>query len=133
MAVGLIATTCSWVSSAGYRTNVWQYPGANSFARHSDEGNLLAVHPTVKPVQLVADAIMDCSARGDIVIDSFLGGTTVIAAERTGRRCYGIKSIRSMSMRSFGAGRRSPGEQARHASSDRTFAELEAEVGKDHV
>ena len=74
------------------RTNVWRYPGANSFARHSDEGNLLAVHPTVEPVQLVVDAILDCSARGDIVIDSFLGsGTSVIAAERTGRRCYGLE------------------------------------------
>jgi DNA modification methylase len=116
------------------RTNVWQYPGANSFARHSDEGNLLAVHPTVKPVQLVADAIMDCSARGDIVIDSFLGsGTTVIAAERTGRRCYGIEldplyvDVIIRRWQSF------TGEQARHASSDRTFVELEAEVVKDHA
>jgi DNA modification methylase len=74
------------------RSNVWQYPGANSFARCGEEGNLLALHPTVKPVSLVADAILDCSARGDIVLDSFLGsGTTVIAAERTGRRCYGLE------------------------------------------
>jgi DNA modification methylase len=52
----------------------------------------LALHPTVKPVGLVADAILDCSARGDIVLDGFLGsGTTVIAAERTGRRCYGLE------------------------------------------
>ena len=70
------------------RSNVWHYPGANSFARYSEEGNLLALHPTVKPVALVADAILDCSARGDIVLDAFLGsGTTLIAAERTGRRC----------------------------------------------
>jgi len=74
------------------RSNVWHYPGANSFARCGEEGNLLALHPTVKPVSLVADAILDCSARGDIVLDSFLGsGTTVIAAERTGRRCYGLE------------------------------------------
>jgi DNA modification methylase len=72
------------------RSNVWRYPGANSFARRGEEGNLLALHPTVKPVAMVADAILDCSARGDIVLDAFLGsGTTVIAAERTGRRCYG--------------------------------------------
>ena len=71
------------------RSNVWNYPGANSFAPRGEEGNLLALHPTVKPVALVADAILDCSARGDIVLDGFLGsGTTVIAAERTGRRCY---------------------------------------------
>ena len=74
------------------RSNVWRYPGANSFARCGEEGNLLALHPTVKPVAMVADAILDCSARGDIVLDAFLGsGTTVIAAERTGRRCYGLE------------------------------------------
>src|SRR6202040_1517804 len=74
------------------RSNVWNYPGANSFARSGAEGNLLALHPTVKPVALVADAILDCSARGDIVLDAFLGsGTTVIAAGRTGRRCYGLE------------------------------------------
>ena len=53
------------------RSNVWHYPGANSFARCGEEGNLLALHPTVKPVALVADAILDCSARGDIVLDAF--------------------------------------------------------------
>lgn len=64
----------------------------NSFSRSTDEGNLLEMHPTVKPVALVADAIMDSSARGDIVLDAFLGsGTTVIAAERTARICYGIE------------------------------------------
>lgn len=75
-----------------HRSNVWNYPGINSFGRSGEEGNLLAVHPTVKPVALVADAILDCSARGDLVLDPFLGsGTTIIAAERTGRRCYGIE------------------------------------------
>jgi DNA modification methylase len=75
-----------------YRTNVWNYPGVNSFSRSTEEGNLLEFHPTVKPVALVADAIMDCTTRGDIVLDPFLGsGTTVIAAERTGRVCYGIE------------------------------------------
>ena len=74
-----------------YRTNVWHYPGVNSFVR-SSEGNLSALHPTVKPMAMVADAMLDCSARGDIVLDGFLGsGTTVIAAERTGRRCYGLE------------------------------------------
>ena len=73
------------------RTNVWNYPGANSFSRSSSEGNLLALPPTVKPVAMVADAIMDCSARGDLVLDPFLGnGTTLVAAERTGRICCGI-------------------------------------------
>jgi DNA modification methylase len=73
------------------RTNVWNYPGANSFSRSDPEGNLLALHPTPKPVALVADAIKDCTARGDLILDPFLGsGTAVIAAERSGRRCYGL-------------------------------------------
>jgi DNA modification methylase len=73
------------------RTNVWNYPGANSFSR-ADEGNLLALHPTPKPVALITDAIKDCTARGDLILDPFLGsGTTVIAAERSGRRCYGLE------------------------------------------
>jgi 16S rRNA G966 N2-methylase RsmD len=75
-----------------HRSNVWSYPGVNSFGRGTDEGNLLRLHPTVKPVTLIADAIMDCSARGDFILDAFCGsGSTVIAAERTGRRCYGIE------------------------------------------
>jgi DNA modification methylase len=79
-------------SMGRYRTNLWTYPSATSFSRTSTEGNLFALHPTVKPVALVADAILDCSARGDIVLDPFLGsGTTVIAAERTGRACYGLE------------------------------------------
>ena len=48
------------------RSNVWRYPGANSFARSTAEGNLLALHPTVKPVAMVTDAILDCTARGEI-------------------------------------------------------------------
>lgn len=68
-----------------YRTNVWKYPGLNSFGRGRDEA--LAMHPTVKPVAMVVDALLDCSKRGDIVLDAFGGsGTTMIAAERTGRR-----------------------------------------------
>jgi DNA modification methylase len=68
-----------------YRTNVWKYPGFNAFGRDRDEA--LAMHPTVKPVALVVDALRDCSKRGDIVLDPFGGsGTTMIAAERTGRR-----------------------------------------------
>ena len=72
------------------RSNVWTYRGMNSFGAGRDE--LLAAHPTVKPVALVADAIKDVSHRGGIVFDPFLGsGTTVIAAHRTGRRCYGVE------------------------------------------
>jgi DNA modification methylase len=74
-----------------YRSNVWAYPGVNSFARSTEEGNLLELHPTVKPVAMIVDALFDCSRRGDAVLDSFLGsGSTLIAAERAGRRCYGM-------------------------------------------
>ncbi len=74
------------------RTNVWRYPGVNTASKSGEEGNLLAIHPTVKPVALVADALLDCTARGDIVLDSFLGsGTTLLAAERTGRVCHGME------------------------------------------
>jgi len=70
------------------RTNVWNYPGANTFG--SDRNAELAMHPTVKPLALVADAILDCSKRGGIILDAFAGsGTTLIAAEKTGRRGYG--------------------------------------------
>lgn len=67
-----------------YRTNVWDYAGISSIgAQRSEE---LAMHPTVKPVALIADAIRDCSRRGDIVVDGFGGsGSTLIAAEKTGR------------------------------------------------
>lgn len=67
-----------------YRTNVWDYAGINSFGAGRDED--LSMHPTVKPVALVADAIRDCSKRRGIVLDSFGGsGTTLIAAEKVGR------------------------------------------------
>jgi len=69
----------------------------------------LALHPTVKPVALVADAILDCSARGDIVLDAFLGsGTTLIAAERTGQRCCALELDPGYVDTAFAAGRRLP-------------------------
>jgi DNA modification methylase len=67
-----------------YRTNVWDYAGISSMG--STRGEDLAMHPTVKPTAMVADAIRDCSKRGDIVLDGFGGsGTTLIAAETCGR------------------------------------------------
>lgn len=70
-----------------YRTNVWQYRGVNTMRAGRMEE--LALHPTVKPVQMIADAIRDVSGRGDIVLDTFGGsGSTLIAAEKTGRRGY---------------------------------------------
>ena len=73
------------------RQNVWNYPGANSF-RRKGQAKGLDMHPTVKPIALVADAMLDSTIRGDIVLDPFVGsGTVFIAAERTGRRGYGIE------------------------------------------
>jgi len=109
-----------------YRTNVWQYPRVNSFSRSSEDGELTALHPTVKPVALVADAIMDCTVRGDIVLDSFLGsGTTLIAAERVGRICYGMEvegTYVDMAVRRW---QKATGTTAIHAKSGRSFKELE--------
>jgi DNA modification methylase len=70
-----------------YRTNVWEYKGINTQRKGRMEE--LGLHPTVKPVQLIADAIKDVSGRGDIVLDLFAGsGSTLIAAHKTGRRAY---------------------------------------------
>jgi len=67
-----------------YRTNVWDYAGVNTFG--TDRADELAMHPTVKPVALIADAIKDCSRRSEVVLDPFGGsGSTLIAAEKTGR------------------------------------------------
>lgn len=72
------------------RSNVWHYAGVNGFrAGRMDE---LGSHPTVKPVALVADTIKDCTRRGDVVLDTFAGaGTTLLAAERVGRRAYAVE------------------------------------------
>ena len=76
-------------SHGRYRTNVWDYPGVNSFGGDKDK---LKFHPTVKPVEMVKDAILDVTGRNDIVLDTFLGsGTTLIASEKAGRICYGIE------------------------------------------
>ncbi len=73
-----------------WRSNLWTYPGANTFGPNRDTD--LAAHPTVKPVALVADSIRDVSKRRDIVLDPFVGsGTTILAAERTGRRAAAIE------------------------------------------
>lgn len=71
------------------RANVWDYPSVNSFQGHRSQD--LALHPTVKPIALVADAIRDVTRRGEVVLDAFLGsGTTLLAAEREGRRFRGL-------------------------------------------
>jgi DNA modification methylase len=111
------------------RSNVWNYPGANSFARCGGEGNLLALHPTVKPVTMIADAILDCSARGDIVLDAFLGsGTTLIAAERAGRRCRGIELDPAHVDTAIRRWQTLTSDSARHVASRRSFDDLAGEA-----
>lgn len=72
------------------RSNVWPYQGANTFrAGRMDE---LKMHPTVKPVAMITDAMLDCSRRGSIVLDAFAGsGSTIVAAEKVGRRAFCIE------------------------------------------
>jgi DNA modification methylase len=115
------------------RSNVWHYPGANAFSRHGEEGNLLALHPTPKPVAMVADAILDCTERGQIVLDAFLGsGTTVIAAERTGRHRYGLELDPMYVDTTIRRWQRWTGDKPRHAITGRFFDDLadEAEAAK---
>jgi DNA modification methylase len=111
------------------RTNVWKYPGVNNFGRGSEEGNLLAMHPTVKPVALVADAILDCSNRGDVVLDVFLGsGSTLMACERTGRHCRGIEIDPIYVDTAIRRWEKYTGGTAVCAADGRTFAHHEAEI-----
>ena len=112
------------------RTNIWPYPSAAGF-RHSEGGDLLADHPTCKPVALVADAILDVSKRGEIVVDPFMGsGTTIIAAERVGRIAYGIELdplYVDAAIRRF---EKLTGEEVLHEDG-RTFSEVAAERALD--
>ena len=107
-----------------YRTNVWDYAGINTFGKDRDAD--LAMHPTVKPVALVEDAILDCSRRGDIVLDAFSGsGTTLIAAERSGRRGFGLELDPQYVDATLKRFRDFTGEEPVHAASGLTLAELE--------
>lgn len=116
-----------------HRSNVWSYRGANDFGRGTDEGDLLSLHPTVKPVALIQDAILDCSARDDIVLDPFLGiGSTCIAAERAGRSCYGIEIDPSYVDTIIRRWQRFTGDDARLERSGETFNDMQAKGGDRH-
>jgi DNA modification methylase len=111
------------------RSNLWNYPGARSLSRTSEEGNLLALHPTVKPVRLVADALLDCTERGDIVLDAFLGsGTTVLAAERVGRVCRGLEIDPLYVDTAIRRWQTHAGQEARHIENGRSFGEIAADA-----
>jgi len=107
------------------RSNVWRY----SFPRRGGNANLLALYPSAKPVAMVADAIRDGAARGEIVLDGFLGsGTTVLGAERTGRRCYGLESDPTRVDTIIRRWQTLTGGRARHAASGRAFDDLADEA-----
>jgi DNA modification methylase len=107
------------------RTNVWNYAGVNSFARKGFK-NTLEYHPTVKPILLVADAMLDCTRRGEIVLDLFLGsGTALLAAERTGRRCFAMEIDALYVDTAIERWQRMSGSEARHATGD-TFEVIKA-------
>jgi DNA modification methylase len=108
------------------RTNVWQYDSAGTQARKGN--NVLELHPTVKPVQLVMDALLDCSNRGGIVLDCFLGsGTTLLAAERTGRICRGIELDPLYVDTAIRRWQNLTGQDAVRVSDGKLFRDIEAE------
>jgi DNA modification methylase len=108
------------------RSNVWHYAGVNSFRAGRMEE--LRSHPSAKPVALVADAIKDCTRRGDIVLDTFSGsGTTIMAAERVGRHARALEiepRFVDVAIRRWQAFTR---RDARHAESRLSFDEIAAE------
>lgn len=109
-----------------YRTNVWDYAGVNSFGKN--RMNDLADHPTVKPVALVADAIRDVTHPGEIVLDAFMGsGTTILAAERTRRRGYGIEIAPAYVDTALRRWAKLTGKQAVLAGTGQGFAEVTEE------
>ena len=108
------------------RTNVWNYPGMNAFTRRGRTRGL-DMHPTVKPIAMVSDAILDVTRRGDIVLDPFSGsGTTILAAERTGRRAYAIELDPGYVDTAVERWQRMTGQSAVHANG-KTFDEMRSE------
>lgn len=106
-----------------YRTNVWDYAGINTFRK--DRDSELAMHPTVKPTALIADAILDVTHRGDVVLDVFAGsGTTLLAAERTGRRAACLEIDPIYCDVAIARWQRRTGEQARLAKTDQTYSQV---------
>ncbi|WP_375780252.1 site-specific DNA-methyltransferase [Bradyrhizobium sp. ma5] len=109
------------------RSNIWRYDSASTQARKGN--NVLELHPTVKPVPLVMDALLDCSHRGEIVIDSFLGsGTTLLAAERTGRICRGVELDPLYIDTAIRRWQNLTGQDAVRLSDGKLFREVEAEA-----
>lgn len=114
-----------------YRTNVWDYPGISSLG--SSRAEQLKMHPTTKPVELIADAILDASTRNSVVLDCFSGsGTVFIAAERVGRRAFGMEIDPHYCDVTLRRWQTFSGQDARHAGSGLTFTEIAARQGVNH-
>lgn len=113
-----------------HRSNLWTYAGANTFrAGRMDD---LKAHPTVKPTEMVADAIMDCSERGGIVADAFAGsGTTLLAAAGTGRVGFGMEIDPHYADLIVRRLQDATGETAIHADSFESFVAIEAQRGEE--
>lgn len=106
-----------------YRTNVWNYAGMNAFGNGRDE--TLTWHPTVKPIAMFRDAMLDASDPGDWVLDGFLGsGTTLLAAEQCGRRCLGIELDPAYVDLALTRWRDLTGETPRHKELNMTWEEI---------
>lgn len=119
-------------SHGRYRTNVWDYSSVNTFSKsRRDEAKL---HPTVKPVQMVADAIMDVSRRGELVLDTFLGsGTTLMAAEQTGRRFYGVEIDAGYVEVALDRWARLTGQKPRLESTGETIEEVQDRISPEPI
>ena len=117
------------IDSARTRTNVWEYASMNSYGA-DDRTELSALHPTVKPVRLVADAILDCSNRSDLILDLFGGsGTTMIACEETERKCYMMEIDPKYCDVSIRRWQKLTGQQAILEANGKTFYELSEKDG----
>jgi len=105
------------------RSNIWGYPGANRVG--SSAAAALKDHPTPKNVEMIEDAILDVTKTSDIVLDPFLGsGTSLIAAEKTRRRCFGIELDPKFMDVSIARWEALTGNTAIHEVSELTFADL---------
>jgi DNA modification methylase len=109
------------------RTNVWFYPSVNGFGRKGEEGDLLALHPTVKPVAMLADIMLDATVRSDVVLDPFAGaGSTIIAAEKVRRQARAMELHPPFVDVTVRRWQRWTGEAAILDGDGRTFTEVEA-------
>jgi len=112
------------------RSNIWTYASVNQFGGAGEDKGLATLHPTVKPVALIADAILDASHRGGLVFDPFMGsGTAIAAAERVHRRCFGIELDPQHVDTTIRRWQRLTGGEARHENG-RTFRQLDTAAAR---